>query len=257
LRATWTTIAIACGIAGVTAAIVAVAARLGAAWMARRRRVMQQMPGYQARNMNAFRSSTIVATVKRGTIRHKVLQVVFGNDGSLYVSLPYFAHRTGLLSVVTFPATGRAESFVNLETGGRVTSHLVKYSHHSSGLALFSQTGKVRSEIRRQSVALDRQEGHLFTVLINGLQAFKRAVDARDAEQVTPDRTVLTFQLPMGSDPENTLKIVGRWYDVNRLRFSNPTDSAGPLVATIDQDGQQQLGPFLQTQPNGLDTFCS
>jgi hypothetical protein len=110
VRTTWTTIAIVCGIAGAIAPIGAIAARLGAAWMALRRRVMRQIPAYQARNVNAFRSSTIVATVKRGANRHKVLQVVFGNDGSLYVSFPYFTHRTGLLSVVTFPATGRAES---------------------------------------------------------------------------------------------------------------------------------------------------
>lgn len=151
---------------------------------------------------------------------------------------------------------GRPDSFVNLEPGGKVTSHLVKYSHHSSGLALFSQTGKVRSEIRRQSVALDRQEGHLFSVLINGLQAFKRAVGQRDAEQVEPERTVLTFQLPPGSDVGGTLKIVGRWYDVNRLRFANPTDSAGPLFPTIDQNGQQRLTVALASPAEGT-TFCS
>jgi hypothetical protein len=120
---------------------------------------------------------------------------------------------------------------MNLEQGGKVTSHLVKYSHHPTGLALFSQDGKIRSEIRRQAVELNRQEGHLFTVLINGLSAFERAQGRKDEAQ-TPKRTVVTFALPATSASIGTLKIVGRWYDVNRLRFAEPTPSAGPFIPT-------------------------
>lgn len=199
---------------------------------------MQELPGHQATNITAFRSSTIVITVKRGIERHKILQVVFAKDRSLFITFPYFKHRTGLLSATSSLGTGRSESFASLEQGGKVSSHLVKYSHHPSGLALFSQTGKIRSEVRRQSVALDHQEGHLFTVLINGLHAFQRAEGRRDDGHIAPERIVLTFDLPTDSDPEGTLKIVGRWYDVNRLRFAGPTESVGPFIPTIDSDGR-------------------
>ena len=143
------------------------------------------------------------------------------------------------------PATGRAESFVSLEQGGKVASHLAKYSHHPSGLALFSQTGKIRSEVRRQSVPLDTHEGHLFTVLINGLHVFNRASGRRDEPQITPQRAVLTFELPPDSAEYGTLKIVGRWADVTRLRFSTPTDTAGPFIPTIHPTGDQRFAAAL------------
>jgi hypothetical protein len=39
--------------------------------------------GYQAANVTAFRSERIVLTVKRDERRHKVVQIIFGRDGSL------------------------------------------------------------------------------------------------------------------------------------------------------------------------------
>jgi hypothetical protein len=236
----WTTAAVACGLVAAVAAAAWLSARFGIAWAARRREAVKQPPGYQAGNITAFRSSTIVLTIKRGADRFKVLQVVFGKDGSLFVTFPYFRHRTGLLSATTSPATGRPDSMVSLEQGGRVTSHLVKYSHHPTGLALFSQTGKVRSEVRRQSVKLDDQEGHLFTVLINGLHAFSPAQGKKDEGHVSPERTVVTVELPPDAGTGGTLKIVGRWHDVSRLRFANPVQSIGPFIGTVDPDGQRR-----------------
>lgn len=151
------------------------------------------LPGHQADNITAFRSSTVVLTIQRG---RDVLQLVFGRDGSVFVTFPYFKHRTGILSATTTAATGRSESVVNLEQGGRVTSHLVKYSHDPSGWAHFSQTGKIRKEVRRRSVPLATHEGHLFTVLINDLQSFDWARGPKHNAQVTPGRTVITVEIP-------------------------------------------------------------
>ncbi|HEY2150293.1 MAG TPA: hypothetical protein VGH34_05765 [Vicinamibacterales bacterium] len=172
----------------------------------------------------------------------------FLKDDTVFVTFPYFRHRTGLLSSATIPAKRASQStdtLVSLEEGGRVTSHLVKYSHHPNGLALFSQTGKIRSEVRRQSVALDRQEGHLFTVLINGLEAFKRAEGPKDEGQITPDRAVVDFQLPADSDPGGTLKLVGRWGDVSRLRFAEQVDTIGPVIPVGDPSGRRSMAAIL------------
>ena len=135
------------------------------------------MQGYQAQNVDAIRAERIVCTVRAGQLRVKAFQIVFHKDGSFFISFPYFRHRTGLLSISSIPANGSRESQVNLEHGGRVTSHLVKYSHHVDGRAHFSQDGRIFTTIKRQSVALDKQDGHIFSLLIQGLSALDPAHD--------------------------------------------------------------------------------
>ena len=154
------------------------------------------MQRYQTQKVDAIRAERIVCTVRTGQLRVKAFQVVFHEDGSFFISFPYFRHRTGLLSISTIPANGSRESQVNLEEGGKVTSHLVKYSHHVDGRAHFSQDGKIFTAIKRQSIALDKQHGHIFSLLIQGLTALNPAGDelqstkraAIEFAMETPDR---------------------------------------------------------------------
>jgi len=120
---------------------------------------------------------------------------------------------------------------VNLEHGGKVTSHLVKYSHHVDGRAHFSQDGKIFTLIRRQSIALDQQHGHIFSILIQGLAALDRAKN----EKQSTKRARIEFTM----EPPAAVKFVGRWFDVNTMRFSNPTPTIGPVVVGLDPDGNQ------------------
>lgn len=106
-------------------------------------------------DVQAFRSKQTVVTIKADGHRHKIIQVLFSKDGSLYVTFPYFKHAEGLLAVVTVTRPPGTTSEINLADTGKVASHLVKYSHHPDGRAHFSQDGKVRTEIRRQAVALE------------------------------------------------------------------------------------------------------
>jgi len=198
--------------------------------------------------VNAFRSERIILTVKRDEGRHKLVQIIFGRDGSLFVNFPYFRHRTGILAAATIPGNGQKTSEVNLQLGGKVASHLVKYAHHPDGRAHFSQDGKVRTAIKRQSIALDRQEGHIFSVLFQGLEAFDAADDAKDAAGVSPKRTVLTFEFPISAH-RDAMKIVGRWSLASALRFREPTTSIGPIVPTQDPEGQIR-NAFLLASPN-------
>src|ERR1700676_4393613 len=138
------------------------------------------MGSFQAGNITAIRSERIVCVAKTDKVRMKVFQVFFGADGSLFVSFPYFHHRIGLLSSCFIPATGTRQAQVNLEQGGKVTSHLVKYSHHADGRAHFSQTGKIVTAIKRQSIALEKQHGHMFSLLIQGLHALEVADPKKD-----------------------------------------------------------------------------
>jgi hypothetical protein len=188
--------------------------------------------GYQAQNVDAIRAERVVCTVRAGQLRVKAFQIVFHKDGSFFISFPYFRHRTGLLSISSIPANGLRESQVNLEHSGRVTSHLVKYSHHVDGRAHFSQDGKIFTTIKRQSVALDKQDGHIFSLLIQGLSALDSAHD----ELLSTKRAAIEFAM----EPPEAIKFVGRWFDVNAMRFSNPTPTIGPVVAGLDPDGNQR-----------------
>jgi hypothetical protein len=185
--------------------------------------------GYQAQNVEAIRAERIVCTVRAGQLRVKTFQVVFHKDGGLFISFPYFRHRKGILSISSIPANRSRESHVNLEHGGKVTSHLVKYSHHVDGRAHFSQDGKIFTTIKRKSIALDRQYGHIFSLLIQGLNALDPAKDQLQSTK----RAAIEFAM----EPPEAIKFVGRWFDVNAMRFSNPTPTIGPVVPGLDPDG--------------------
>jgi hypothetical protein len=187
--------------------------------------------GYQAQNVDAIRAERIVCTVRTGLLRVKAFQIVFHKDGSFFISFPYFRHRTGLLSISSIPGNGSRQSQVNLEHGGKVTSHLVKYSHHVDGRAHFSQDGKIFTAIKRQSIALDKQHGHLFSLMIQGLSALDLAKD----ELQSTKRATIEFAI----EPHAAIKFVGRWFDVSDMRFSNPTLTIGPVVPGLDPDGNR------------------
>jgi hypothetical protein len=187
--------------------------------------------GYQAQNVDAIRAERVVCTVRAGQLRVKAFQIVFHKDGSFFISFPYFRHRTGLLSISSIAANGSRESQVNLEHGGKVTSHLVKYSHHVDGRAHFSQDGKIFTAIKRQSIALDKQHGHIFSLLIQGLSGLDPAKD----ELQSTKRATMEFAM----ETPDAIKFVGRWFDVNAMRFSNPTPTIGPVVPGLDPDGNR------------------
>lgn len=170
----------------------------------------------------------------------KAFQVLFGEDGSLFISFPYFRHRIGILSDSAIPANGTRQSQVNLEHGGKVTSHLVKYSHHPNGRAHFSQTGKILTAVKRQSIALDTQHGHLFSLLIQGLSALNVADAVKDAG-ISSKRGVIDFQIA----PSDAIKFVGRWFDISKMRFSNPTPTIGPKLVMVAPNGVQRNACLL------------
>jgi len=186
---------------------------------------------YQAQKVDSIRAERVVCTVRAGQLRVKAFQIVFHKDGSFFISFPYFRHRTGLLSISSIAANGSRESQVNLEHGGKVTSHLVKYSHHVDGRAHFSQDGKVFTAIKRQSIALDKQHGHIFSLLIQGLSGLDPAKD----ELQSTKRATMEFAM----ETPDAIKFVGRWFDVNAMRFGNPTPTIGPVVPGLDPDGNR------------------
>ena len=101
------------------------------------------------------------------------MQITFSKkDGTLYVHFPYYAHSQGIASLVTWIPDNPPPANLSLIEGGKVTSHLVKYSHHPDGRAHFSQDGKVYTSIKKQSLPINMIDGHVFSVQIQGLSSY-------------------------------------------------------------------------------------
>ena len=177
-----------------------------------------------------FEEFNIVA-VSEGR-QHRIAKIVFQKrDGSIFVMFPSFAHNEGLVGVLSMKGGAQTASY-GLAEYGKVAGHLVKYSHHPDGRAQFSQDGRVRTEIKRQSVPLDRQHSHMFTILIESLKEF--------APPKVNDRTPALF-LNLEGNP-TAMKIVGRWYPLNRLKTLDESQSLPAVIPILIPDGKQTIG---------------
>jgi len=200
--------------------------------------------------VHAYLSKLIVVSIQVGVARHKIFQVIFRPDGSLFVTVPYFRHHEGILAAATIPANGQNTSQVDLRTGGKVTSHLVKYSHPPDGRAHFSQDGKISTVIRRQSIALDAYRGHVFSLVIQGYEGFKQADDGKDRAPDSAKRANVVFPFDRSPEPD-AVKFVGYWYHISTLPLGGQIASVvGPNLSALNFEGKTQNG-FLVGSPYG------
>ncbi|MGO9903046.1 MAG: hypothetical protein ACLP0J_25940 [Solirubrobacteraceae bacterium] len=177
---------------------------------------------------------------------YKVAQIVFQKrDGSVFVTFPYYAHGTGLVSHARLDAHS---SQLDLKPGGKVTSHLVKYAHHPDGEAHFSQSGKVLTRVRKTAVRLDEAGGHLFTVHIVGCSDFKAASESERARMPSTRRTLLNCDF--GAETPRGIKIVGRLYTTASLKFEGEPPCVPGPVAAVQPDGAQRWA-FPTSPPKG------
>jgi hypothetical protein len=177
---------------------------------------------------------------------HQLFKLLFFKDGSLALAFPYFPDVPGIVAVCSLAANEPGPTDVSLARTGKVTSHRVKYTHHWSGEALFSQDRKVVSAVRKPSVRLNSSPGHLFTVQLQQVAGFKR-VDPPSADPPwDPKRVVkktsLTFEWAQGDIDEGALKIVGRAYTKASLRTNRTNNAIGPQVNLKLPNSPQTLG---------------
>lgn len=202
-----------------------------------------------------------VVTVEAGKNVYKIFQIIFSRgDGSLHVNFPYFIHKEGIVCEATMPGKVSFPYDLSLLPGGKTTKHQVKYSHHVSGETLFSQDGKIFTQIRKKSVPLRSQSGHLFTVMVWGIPSFDLASKKKD--QVSNDkRSILTFafeEIPIA------LKFVGMWYSTQLLstRHIGGCINFGPKAPLLSSDGRIREGlllvdPFLGNgKEYALSLYC-
>jgi hypothetical protein len=141
-------------------------------------------------------------------IRRKIVTVGFTGDGSVYVDFQYCTVGPGLLGAATIP-TGVQSARISLTKLGFTTQHRVKFTHHASGEALFSKTGRIYTKVRRQAAPLSEAYGHLFSLFVWGPADFM-AAGSRECTSKPWERKVLVFPLALaGPQP---FKIVGMWH---------------------------------------------
>ncbi len=194
--------------------------------------------------LNIYDANRYVIAANLQKNKVKLFQINFSKkDGSLFLMFPYLKGcpcRIGEIRLQKGIAV-----FENIRVGDNfpVSSHQVKYAHHTSGQAHFSLTGKVRNEIKTRSVALSETYGHIFTAVFQGLQSFDQLEAHKPA---TKSRGVVPF--PFDAKPVECVKIVGFIYSeselVKRAFFDKP---GSPWFKMISPNGQVKVGIVLNT----------
>ncbi len=138
-----------------------------------------------------------------------MFQINFGTDGSIYINFPYFKHSQGIASKVLMPKGQSYYKSLSITDNAKVTSHLIKYSHHSSGEALFSKTNKVQTVIRKHSVPLKELGGHFFTISLQGLDGFEVGNEKKYDHHWSPKKSVVQFNYE--EEKPEALRFVGVW----------------------------------------------
>ena len=182
--------------------------------------------------MARFKSFDIVARAS-GSLR-RIAKVKFNHDGSIYVFFPGFEKTEGVLCRARLSEGQSGQTTLDLTENGRVTAHLVKYAHHPDGETHFSQDGKVKTEIRRKSVPLQEQRGHLFTIQIQNIESFRQLP--------TPRKDQLTLELP---ENMRAIKITGWRLPFSDLKLPEGVVPTGSPKGIQTSDGVARVGLFV------------
>jgi len=192
--------------------------------------------------VHVYAASRYVVGVKTPSSSRKLFQVVFGKDGSLFVAFPYYRSGSGRLGLVHLDPTISYPTSLTVGDNFAATAHYVKYSHHPTGRAHFSQTGKVMPTVGKQASPLYDAKGHVFTVMLQGVDCFD-AVSPRDKGD--RKRGVVVF--PFENAPVVGIKFLGMVYPerivAQMVRHRDPT----PWMKVVAPDGSVRPGLLLNT----------
>lgn len=195
-----------------------------------------------------LRAERFVFSVEAVGIRRKVFQCQFARrDGSIFINFPYYRHTTGIVSQVSWPAK-QPTATLSLEPGGKVTSHLVKYSHHTDGRAHFSQDSKVRTLVKKEAVQLDDIEGHFFTLHVQGISNFDEV--ARRDFGTPPNSRRHPVNFSFTRTAPDAVKFVARIHTTRWLKKHSAEGQLQPVAQLVGPDGNSVRG-FICSTPLG------
>jgi hypothetical protein len=191
----------------------------------------------EPRELVALQSATHTVTITCKGVRYKLFKIFFGRRGDIYINFPYYKNPNGLVGQAILKPEATT---VTLDPDcSKVTSHLVKFAHHIDGETHFSQDGKVRTEIRKKALPLDKLDGHLFTVALQGVEGFEKADIVKYDHKFSTKKCVVNFDVNILEF--EALKFVAMW---------NPFDS---VVSAISKDNKEKrIGPkFVRKSKDG------
>jgi len=114
-------------------------------------------------------------------------------------------------------------------------------------VALFSQTGRVKSEIRKDAFPLNEATGHICSVQLQGLASFKQ-LKAKDEDPERSDRMLLGFDFPSPGPDAYRFDVHQYSYDEMEKRLE--PGGTGPLLRSATSEGESIPG-FLISSPEG------
>jgi hypothetical protein len=193
------------------------------------------------RTIKAHFADRYIIAVRTATSIRKLFQIICGkNDGTLFITFPYYRKGCGRLGVVELDPSLTYPTNITVGDNFPVTSHYIKYSHHPSGKAHFSLTGKVKTLIMKESIPLCNANGHLFTIMIQGIDSFDSMLPE---EPVTKKGLVAAFHFD--KEPIIAMKFVGHYYTESELlrRFLHAENTT--WTKCITPDGRVLIGIVL------------
>ena len=128
----------------------------------------------QYRNLRFHAAANTVLLVRMRNAVYKIARIAFGRDGSIYVQFPYCVEKAGWIGELPIPPGHVGPVTYSLSEHGTFVETDVKFSHHKSGIALFSKTGHDIPSTRRLSFPLDGPIGHLFNLQVFEPEKFAR-----------------------------------------------------------------------------------
>lgn len=194
-----------------------------------------------------FAAAKSVYSVGAYDADYQICQIVFNRtDGSVFVSCPYFPPgKSGILSVAKWPA--KPPYTLSLHEQGKITSHLVKFAHHPDGRAHFSQDGKIKTKVKRQSFSLVRSIGRIFQLHVYHPSSFEPLVNDRRKSNRAYLITRATRRLP------SAIVIAAEWRRKADIiaNIDPPGGSTGPVSRMLRRrTGGEFTGTFLGQPPN-------
>jgi hypothetical protein len=172
----------------------------------------------------------------------KLFQIVFSKDGSLFVTFPYYRSGFGRLGLVTLSPNLNYPRDITIGRNFPATSHYVKYSHHPSGRAHFSLSGKISSKVGKQASPLADAHGHVFTVMLQGIGSFD-AISTQD--KGNEKRGVVVF--PFENRPVEAVKFLGMLYPEHIVARMTRHQDPSPWMKVLAPDGSVRPGLLLNT----------
>lgn len=215
------------------------------------------------RHITALRSASFQFRIGYEGKQFKVFRLKYNKKGDIMI-LPYFNDPRGIASICQYRI---GDDSISLEKNGKITSHLVKFTHHISGEVLFStRTERVLPRVRRQAVPLQLVDHHFATIQLQGLEGgFEETAASTVKSPINSKDQIFTMKAKdEDCKPYKAFKIgfyyrileslgddIGRSPSRSGIEFVDNDISIGPTTIVMNQETRKGKNAVLVAPPEG------